>query len=213
MIRVAVADDHQLFAEGLANALSALPDISVSFTASDATHLLKRLESISVDLVLIDLEMPGGGGLEVLRLTKTPCLIVTMHDDPETRKQAMDAGAMAFMPKSAPLGELAAAIRAIAKGVRLPEEPEARRATLAQFAMPELDPGAEALTDREREILGLLGEGVSRTEDLAERLFISPKTVKNHLASIFDKLAVSDRTQAAVEAIRLGLTRSDPNTK
>jgi DNA-binding CsgD family transcriptional regulator len=70
---------------------------------------------------------------------------------------------------------------------------------------PALDPGAASLTARERELLTLLGEGVSSTEDLADRLYISPKTVKNHLASIYEKLNIGDRTQAAVEAIRLGL--------
>jgi DNA-binding CsgD family transcriptional regulator len=70
---------------------------------------------------------------------------------------------------------------------------------------PSLDPGAASLTARERELLTLLGEGVSATDELAERLFISPKTVKNHLASIYEKLGIGDRTQAAVEAIRLGL--------
>jgi two-component system response regulator DegU len=80
-------------------------------------------------------------------------------------------------------------------------------ADLTAYRNPALDPGAAALTEREREILQLLAKGVSSTEDLADRLFISQKTVKNHLASIFQKLSVADRTQAAIEAIRLGIAR------
>ena len=76
-----------------------------------------------------------------------------------------------------------------------------------RYRRPTLDPGAAALTDRETEILSLLAKGVSSTEDLADRLFISQKTVKNHLASIFSKLSVADRTQAAIEAIRLGIAK------
>ncbi len=84
---------------------------------------------------------------------------------------------------------------------------EEQAAALRSNSQPVLDEGAASLTEREKEILTLLAKGVSSTEDLAERLFISQKTVKNHLASIFTKLAVSDRTQAAIEAIRLGLTK------
>jgi two-component system response regulator DegU len=106
--------------------------------------------------------------------------------------------------KGAPLSDLAAAIRAVAAGEDLYTT---GNEVLERFRRPVLDPGAAALTDREIEILQLLARGVSSTEDLADRLFISQKTVKNHLASVFQKLSVADRTQAAIEAIRLGLAR------
>ena len=100
-------------------------------------------------------------------------------------------------------------MRAVAAGTRLIDlEADDLEAALHRHAKPELDPGAASLTDREVEILVLLAQGVSATDELADRLFISQKTVKNHLASIFQKLAVADRTQAAVEAIRLGFTSS-----
>jgi DNA-binding NarL/FixJ family response regulator len=103
---------------------------------------------------------------------------------------------------------LAAAVRAVADDKNLIDlSDEERDEVLETYREAELDPGAAALTAREREILQLLAVGVSATDELADRLYISQKTVKNHLASIFQKLAVSDRTQAAIEAIRLGIAR------
>jgi DNA-binding NarL/FixJ family response regulator len=131
-----------------------------------------------------------------------------MHADDSQRVEAFDAGAVGFLPKSAPLKDLAAAIRAAAAGAVLQWSDDAERtAILSRYADAQLDPGASSLTQREIELLTLLGQGVSSTEDLADRLFISQKTVKNHLASIFAKLSISDRTQAAVEAIRLGFAK------
>ena len=100
----------------------------------------------------------------------------------------------------------AAAIRAVWDGQNLLDD-DALDQTLDRYRQPHLDEGAAALTDREREVLKLLASGVSSTPDLANELFISPQTVKNHLASIYDKLAIVDRAQAVVEAIRLGLHR------
>jgi two-component system response regulator DegU len=130
-------------------------------------------------------------------------IVVSMHDTPDARKEALKAGASAFFSKGVPLLDLAAAVRAVAQGAELIDA----ELDLTPFRAPTLDPGAAALTEREREILALLAKGVSSTEDLADRLFISQKTVKNHLASIFQKLSVADRTQAAIEAIRLGIAR------
>jgi two-component system nitrate/nitrite response regulator NarL len=207
MIRVWIADDHTLFAQGLGRALDAVPDIRVVGIAATATELLEGIESQPAEVCITDLEMPGGGGAAVLRhLQKTPALVVSMHADDAQRQAAAKAGAAGFFSKSAPLAVIASAIRAVAAGERLNVTDEAATvAVLAEFAQPTLDPGAASLTEREREILGHLARGVSATDELAEILFISQKTVKNHLASIFQKLAVSDRTQAAVEAIRLGL--------
>jgi two-component system response regulator DegU len=128
-----------------------------------------------------------------------------MHASDEQKERALKAGAMGFFSKGVPLATLAAAIRAVADGEMLIEyDDEARDAVLGRYMAARLDPGAEALTPREVELLQLLASGVSATDELAERLYISQKTVKNHLASIFQKLAVADRTQAAIEAIRLG---------
>ncbi len=129
-----------------------------------------------------------------------------MHTSDDERKRAAAAGAVGFLSKSTPLPDLAAAIRAAAGGEDLMDV-ATLGAVLDQHRQPVLDAGAASLTEREKELLGMLAAGVSRTEDLAESLFISQKTVKNHLASIYEKLAITDRAQAVVEAIRLGLDR------
>lgn len=209
MIRVAIGDDHQMFAEGMRDALSAIPDLTVVGIAGDATDLLGLLDESLPQVALIDLEMPGGGGLAVLQdiPDETAGIVVTMHVSPETVEAAVAAGAVGVFSKGAPLRELAAGVRAAAAGAQIPEDGTERAELLAEHASPVVDPGAASLTEREVELLALLATGVSSTEDLADRLYISQKTVKNHLASIYTKLSVSDRTQAAIEAIRLGLAR------
>ncbi len=206
MIRVAIVDDHQLFAETLAMGLSTIPDIDVAATFGDGAELLDHLDELSVEVLVMDLEMPGLSGMEVLESAKTlpPTLIVTMHSSEDQRRQATDAGAAGFLPKASPLVDVAAAIRALAQGATLPQDTTLSE-VLEAHASPVLDPRAAALTSRERELLVCLAEGTTSTADLAHQLYISEKTVKNHLASIFDKLEVADRAQAALEAIKLGV--------
>lgn len=210
MIRVLIADDHKMFADGLAAALGAVPDLRVVGVLDDGDKVVETLEQTPADVLLLDLEMPSMGGLDVIRSLKSdiPVLVVTMHADHDQRQGAFSAGAAGFLAKSAPLSDLASAVRAAAKGVRFEGlDDEQIRTTLEDHRSPQLDPGAESLTAREIELLTLLGQGISSTEEIAERLYISQKTVKNHLASIFSKLSISDRTQAAVEAIRLGFAK------
>lgn len=206
MIRVAIADDHQLFADGIREALSRVPDLRVVGVSANAPELIELLASQPADVLMIDLEMPGGGGEAVLEASLgIPIIVVSMHVNPSVRKRLLGAGAVGVLSKSTRLADLAAAIRAIHSGYRLDGTEAEDQALLDDHQTPQLDPGAESLTSRERELLSYLARGVSSTEELAEELFISQKTVKNHLASIFQKLSVADRTQAAVEAIRLGL--------
>jgi DNA-binding NarL/FixJ family response regulator len=206
MIRVLIADDHQLLLEGITQALNLIPDISVVGTADDGKELVAKATHLLPDVLVIDQEMPKLTGLGALKKlgNPPPAIVVTMHADEQHRARAEAAGAVGFLSKSAPLPTLAAAVRAAAAGEVFVEQ-VGGTAVLDDYQEAVLDPGAAALTARERELLGLLTEGVSSTEELAERLYISQKTVKNHLASIYDKLAISDRAQAAVEAIRLGL--------
>lgn len=206
MIRIAIIDDHQLFAETLAMGLSTITDIEVAATYGDGSELLDDLGGLQADVLVMDLEMPGLSGIDVLEsaVDLPPTLIVTMHSSDEQRKRASGAGAAGFLPKDAPLRDVAAAIRAIAHGERLPTDTTLRE-VLDAHQEAALDPRAEALTSRERELLVCLAAGTTSTAELAHELYISEKTVKNHLASIFDKLQVADRAQAALEAIRLGL--------
>jgi len=206
MIRVVIADDHQLLLESISQALNVLPDISVIGTATDGLELVARVAELEPDVIVIDQEMPGLSGIAALtRMGEPPpAVMVTMHADEAHRHKAERAGAVGFLSKSAPLPTLAAAVRAAAAG-EVFIAGVGGTDVLDDYQEAVLDPGAAALTARERELLGLLTQGVSSTEELADRLYISQKTVKNHLASIYEKLAISDRAQAAVEAIRLGL--------
>jgi DNA-binding NarL/FixJ family response regulator len=208
MIRVMIADDHNLFAEGLSQALNSLPDARVVGVVDSGPALEKKLETQPAEVVIVDIEMPGGDGIDTIAKLglRTKAIVVSMHAGDDQRARAAAAGAKAFFSKAVPLTTLAAAIRAVAAGHHLMETTdEERDELLEQHREAQLDPGAASLTQREREILQLLAVGVSATDELADRLYISQKTVKNHLASIFQKLAVSDRTQAAIEAIRLGI--------
>lgn len=207
-IRIVIADDHTLLREGLTQALDSLPDIEVVATAADGRELIDTLDKVTPDVILVDIEMPRLSGIGALRKLEgaPPSIVVTMHSEDDQRRKAAAAGAKGFLSKSAPLPDLAAAIRAVAAGEELLEEAETDD-VLDRHRQPILDAGAAALTARERELLRLLASGVSSTEDLADQLYISQKTVKNHLASIYEKLAITDRAQAVVEAIRLGINR------
>lgn len=208
---VAIADDHALFAEGIGQALQAVPDIVVLFTAPNGRALVEHLDSVTPDVLLLDLEMPELNGIETLGAlgsSHPPAIMVTMHANDDQRRLAAEAGASGFLSKSTPLPDLAAAVRAAAAGETILDL-TTQREILDRFIEPQLEPGPASLTAREKELLAALAEGTSGTEELAERLFISQKTVKNHLANIYEKLGVNDRTQAAVEAIRLGLRSSE----
>lgn len=210
MIRVMIADDHQLFAEGLSQALNGLPDARVVGVAASGPALRELLATQPAEVCVVDIEMPGGDGIDAITeiRSKSKAIVVSMHAGDDQRARARAAGAKGFFSKGVPLTTLAAAIRSVADGHDLLDLSEEERDDLLEtYREAQLDPGAASLTAREREILQQLAAGVSATEELAERLYISQKTVKNHLANIFQKLAVSDRTQAAIEAIRLGIAK------
>lgn len=210
MIRVAIADDHRLLLEGLREALGSLPDIDVVGVASDGTGIEALVRDSSPDVLLVDIDMPEMDGLTALSGLEDPppALVVTMHTDDEHRERAAAAGARGFLSKATPLPVLAAAIRATHAGEDLMDQ-TTMETVLDAHREAVLEKGAASLTARERELLALLASGASSTDELAEQLFISQKTVKNHLASIYHKLGVADRAQAAVEAIRLGLHRNE----
>ena len=210
MIRIMIADDHQLFAEGLSQALDSLPDTHVVGVVGSGPALEEALASQPAEVCIVDIEMPGGDGIDTIAALgrRSRAIVVSMYASEAQRARAVDAGAKGFFSKGVPLTTLAAAVRAVADENNLMDlTDEERDELLETYREAHLDPGAASLTAREREILQLLAVGVSATDELADRLYISQKTVKNHLASIFQKLAVSDRTQAAIEAIRIGIAR------
>jgi len=206
VIRVVIADDHQLMLDGLSQALDSLPDISVVGTAVDGVDLERVVKATRPDVLLVDVEMKTMSGLAAIRKIEDlpPTLVVTMHTADDYGNSAIEAGAKGFLSKGLPLPALAAAIRAANTGYGsfIVDETD-----LSEFRAPTLSVRAEAITERERDVLRCLVQGISSTEDIADELYISQKTVKNHLASIYEKLGVNDRAQAVVEAIKLGLDR------
>lgn len=201
-VRIAVVDDHQVFREGLAALLAGREGIEIAADFGDAESLLSWLDSgAACDVVLLDLHLPGEGGLAVLgRLRDRPTpklLVLTMHDDATTVRAAIDAGADGYLVKTSGLDDIARAIASVhagqfvlGAGTETARQPLRRRDRFAAF------------TDREQQVLDLLASGAT-TIQIADRLGISGKTVRNYLSSLYAKLGVEDRGQAALAARRL----------
>jgi DNA-binding NarL/FixJ family response regulator len=215
-IRVVVADDQALFREGLRVLLGTAGDVEVVAEAADGAAAVKACESLRPDVVLMDLRMPGVGGVEATRLVRerapaTRVLVLTTFDDDASVFDALAAGALGYLLKDTPPARLFEALRAAARGESL-LEPAVASKVVAQFArLAEASPTHAAtaarsagLSDREVDVLRRLAAGESNKE-IASALRIAEGTVKNHLTNVFEKLGVGDRTQAALAAKRLGI--------
>jgi DNA-binding NarL/FixJ family response regulator len=213
VIRVVLADDHPVVRGGLRALLESLPTYEVVGEAVDGDAAVREVQLTRPDVVLMDVQMPGVDGLEATRRIRaaTPdvaVLVLTMFDDDDTVFAAMKAGAQGYLLKGAEQAEIDRAIKAVVAGEAIFGPGVAAR-VLRHFAEP--PPTSELpfpeLTDREREVLDLVAGG-HRNAAIAEELFLSPKTVANHISSIFAKLAVADRSAAIVRARDEGLGRS-----
>jgi DNA-binding NarL/FixJ family response regulator/class 3 adenylate cyclase len=214
-IRILIADDHALFREGMRALLSSLPHIEVVGEAADGEAAIQQVDDMQPDVVLMDINMPKVNGIEATRrvLSAHPTvgiIIVTMLEDDASVFAAMRAGARGYILKGAHHDEMLQAIQAVAAGqavfgpgiaTRMVNFFQGLEATprLAGTVVP-----FPELTEREREILGLIASGVSNKE-ITDRLVISPKTVSNHITNIFSKLQVADRAQAIVRARDAGM--------
>ena len=214
-IRLLIADDHALFREGLRALFSALPDIEVVGEAADGATAVTQVDASQPDVVLMDINMPGVNGIEATRriLSNHPQLgiiMVTMLEDDASVFAAMRAGARGYVLKGAHHEEILQAIRAVAAGQAVFGPAIAVR--MMNFfqglnAAPRSENTAQSfpeLTEREREVLKLMAQGVSN-KAIAEKLVISMKTVSNHITNIFSKLQVADRAQAILRARDAGL--------
>ena len=210
-IRVLVADDHPVFRDGLRGLVERAPDLELTGEATTGVEAVALAASTNPSIVLMDIRMPEMSGIEATRLIldRDPdigILILTMSEDDESLFAAMRAGARGYIPKDADSEELLRAIRAAAVGEAIFGASIARR-MMGFFAA---GPRAAAatpfpeLTERELEILELIAEGRSNG-DIAQRLTITSKTVRNHVANVFNKLQVADRSQAIVRAREAGL--------
>ncbi|BDG60252.1 response regulator [Caldinitratiruptor microaerophilus] len=215
-VRILIADDHTLFRQGLRRVLELEPGFTVVGEASTAAEAVSLCLELDPDVVTLDISMPGGGLQVISRLRSRArhlgIVILTMHEDQEYLLRAIRAGAHAYLVKDADSQSLITAIRHAATG-RSYMHPTLAGEVLRELALGrEPSPmGRTLLTEREREVLRLVSQGATNRE-IAQALWLSQKTIKNHLTHIFEKLGVSDRTQAALWAIRSGLV-PDPGQR
>jgi DNA-binding NarL/FixJ family response regulator len=208
-LRIVVVDDHELFRRGVRALVSTLDDMEVVAEAPDGVTALAVVEQQEPDLVLLDLQMPGGSGLEAIRSIvasrpETNILVVTMYEDDESVFAAMRAGARGYVLKDMDGDDFARALQVVGSGGAIFSRAIASR-MMAFFGQPASPsrPFPE-LTESERAVLTLMSRGLSNAT-IARDLNLSPKTVRNYISNIFRKLAVADRSQAIVRAREAGL--------
>jgi len=200
-MRVLIVDDHPMVREGVRSMLEPA-GVQIAGEAGTGEDALRMAAALEPDVVLLDLELPDLDGLAVLRRLKAferpiAVLVVTMHDDPALVRRAVEGGAAGYVLKGVGRGELLSALEAVRHGGSV-FDPSLLRATLSE------PKAGEALTSAEQEMLRLVAQGLTNRE-IGKRLHWSVGTVKKYLQRTLDKLGASDRTQAAVEAVKRGL--------
>jgi DNA-binding NarL/FixJ family response regulator len=219
MINILIADDQELMRDGLATILNLRPEINVAGTAKNGLEAFDKAKELGVDLVLMDIRMPDKNGVEGTKLIRehlpsVKVLMLTTFKDSELIFEALEEGASGYLLKDMPTDTIVQAILTVyAGGVVLPPEltiqvlKELKRTNEleAQKNSHQAPASIKELTERELEVLVQLGHGCSNKE-IADKLFITEGTVKNHVSNIISKLQLRDRTQAAIFAVRFGIT-------
>lgn len=205
MLRIVLVDDHAVVRRGLADLLASAPDLDVVGTAGDGGEAQEVVRAARPDVVVMDLQMPGIDGVEATRaiLAEHPdvqVLVLTSFSDSERIIAALDAGAVGYLLKDADPDEVIEGVRAVARG-ESPLHPKAARELLRARSRPT---EKTQLTPREADVLRLVRQGLANKQ-IARRLGISERTVKAHLTSAFQRIGVTDRTQAALWSERNGL--------
>jgi DNA-binding NarL/FixJ family response regulator len=206
--RILIADDHAFFRKGLHALLKAIPQVEVIGEASDGNEAVELALQLQPDIILMDIHMPKRSGVEATELIQQSSphigiLMLTMLDDDESLIAAMRVGARGYLLKGADRAEVARAIAAINNGEAIFSAAIAQRLNRV-FSRTERPNAFPELSEREREVLGLIGNGLSNSE-IASRLHISSKTVRNHITNIFGKLDISERSEAIARAREAGL--------
>jgi NarL family two-component system response regulator LiaR len=213
MIRVLICDDQWLVCEGLEAILSADPEITVVGVVHDGAEAVARIPETNPDVVLMDLRMPGMNGIQATReitarYPQVKVLVLTTYGADEWVLDAIRSGAAGYLLKGTPRQELVTAIKGTHAGMTHVDPAVAGKLFERIAQQPNVPPVTstlvDQLSDREREILRLIARGLSN-EEIARQLFLSKGTVRNYVSAILAKLQVSDRTQAAVLAIKYGL--------
>ena len=211
-IRVLLAEDHILVREGVRALLEAQPDMEVVAEASDGSEAVRKALDLLPDVVLMDITMPGTNGLEATRLIRKAApgvhiLALTMHGTDDYFFRLLDAGASGYVLKESASSDLLSAIRAVHRGGVFLSPSVAKRLVddhLRRASEGDQRPGYDSLTDRERQILKLIGEGCTNQE-IAQKLCLSVNTVQTHRTHIMDKLNLHSRAQLMRYAVRIGL--------
>jgi DNA-binding NarL/FixJ family response regulator len=207
MIRVFLLDDHEIVRRGVRDLLDTEPGITVIGEAGTATAALARIPALKPDVAVLDIRLPDGDGVTVCRdlrskMPQLACLMLTSFSDDEALVDAIMAGAAGYVLKQIRGTDLVGAIRTIASGQSL-LDPQAAATVMRRIRdqATATDPLA-ALTDQERRILALIGEGLTNRQ-IGDRLFLAEKTVKNYVSALFAKLGMQRRAQAAAYAARI----------
>ncbi len=207
--RMLIADDHRMFRQGLRQILETQPDMEVVGEAGEGQEAVEKAVRLHPDVVLMDINMPGVDGVAAIReITErcpgTKCIVITMYRRDHYLFEAIKAGAYGYLLKDADAADLLRAVRAVRRGEALVDPAIAAR-LLEEFRRHEQSGVPhEELTPRDIELLRLLALGLGNA-DIAEKLVVSEKTVRNRLSIIFQKLHLSNRTEAALYALRQGL--------
>ncbi|MHA5054376.1 response regulator [Streptomyces sp. SD15] len=210
-IRVFLLDDHEVVRRGLTDLLDAEPDISVVGDADSVEHALVRGPALRPHVAVLDVRLPDGDGISVCRelrsqMPELSCLMLTSFDDEEALLDAIMAGASGYVLKQIKGSDLVSAVRTVASGQSMLDPTTTARLMRSLRAdpaeAPALAPELASLSPRERDILGLIGDGLTNRE-IGKRLYLSEKTVKNHISRLLAKLGVQRRVQAAVLASHL----------
>jgi len=214
-ISVFIADDHELVRYALRTLLEAEPDIEIVGEAGDSEGAIAGCTEAQPDVLLLDLRMPGVGGVEVCRECRmsspeTAVLVLTSFDEDEEVFGVLAAGASGYILKDSRAERVVAATRSVAQGQSVFDTSVANR-IISGRKQPRhgLDPDSESLSDREMEVLQLMAKGHSNKE-IGRALWIGETTVKTHVTHILRKLGVADRTQAVLVALKAGLVRLNP---
>jgi DNA-binding NarL/FixJ family response regulator len=216
VIRVLVADDHAGFRRGLTTLLRVLPDVEVVAEAASGDEAVVRALASQPDVVLMDLDMPGGGLAATTRLAQeaphVAVLVLTMSTEDGAVLAALRAGARGYLVKGSPRAEMERALRTVADGGVVVGAAVAHRLA-AVVAPPDEEPWSElaSLSGRERDVLDLMAAGLDNAA-IARRLVLSPKTVRNVVSGVFTKLRTSDRVEVVLRAREAGLGRQGPGT-
>ncbi len=214
MIRVMLVDDHELVRTGFRLILDDAEDVEVVAEADSGENALLKIQEVKPDLVLMDINMPGIGGIEATRTIKrkfpdTNVIAVTVHSEAPFPSKLHEAGALGYVTKGCPASELLHAIRTVMKGKPFLSAEVAQKLSLAKLSGVDSELPFESLSKREMQVLMLIVQG-ARNQDISDTLCVSPKTVSTYRHRLFEKLGIQTDAELTLMAIRHGVAEYEP---